>query len=205
MTDEQFETFIKECQDLLRHLYEKETAVSFSEATALCRKGKDGETFTEDKPLRQYVVFGDGLGDAETRFETQRLVQAHDAFAVMVKWEAWFVETPKDASPELRERIARAGREQALDKLETPLRREKVIVHFESEDHPIRIVEAEIFRRGEGRTPGLGEWRPPPYEVRLPRPNFRRYVSEVRDGKRAFALNVPGSPMTIRTIYGDAK
>jgi hypothetical protein len=204
MTDEQFEAFIKSSQDLLRHLYESGSAVSCSEAHLLCRNGKNGEKLPESNAILEIAAFIDGLGDAETRFETQRLVRDQDAFAVMVKLEAWFVEIPKDADEGLRARLEYAAETQTIDKLEPPHRREKVIVHFESEDHPIRIMEAEIFRAGDGRKPGLGEWKPPQYEIRLPRPSFRRYVSEVQDGKRTLGLSVPGCG-TVRLVYGDAK
>jgi len=201
MNREAFEKFVQEKLDWLRGCYERGTAIPCGEAHLLCLKNKEtGEAFTEEKPFA--LICAIQAGDAEIRFHTQQMAKDNDAFAVMVKMEAWFAQVEEDADPALKERLRQAHETQTVDKLESGLRREKVIVHFESIEEPIRIFEAEIIREAEGEPATVKPWERT--ELSLPRPGFRRYLAEFRDGKKTMGLSVPGGG-TIRLVYGDEK
>lgn len=213
MKDAAFDKFVSEKLDWMRSRYERGEAPSFAEAFLLCLKDKNGESFTEEKPLTLACAIQGG--DDQIRFGTQQAAKERDAFAVMVRMEAWFAEVAESADEALKERVRRAADTQTIDKLEPGLRREKVILHFESIEEPIRIFSAEIARensrevtneKGEvvcdGGKATLGPWERA--ETRLPRPTFRRYLAEYRDGKKTFGLSVPGAG-TIRLVYGDGK
>jgi len=196
-----FEKFVTEKLDWLKGCYERGTSPPCGEAHIFCLKNKKtGESFTEEKPFLLACLIQ--AGDSEIRFETQQMAKENDAFAVMVKMEAWFAEVPEDDADEaLKERIRRAHDEQTIDQLEPGLRREKAIVHFESIEEPIRIFEAEIIRENDGAKAEV-KWKQA--EVVLPRPSFRRYLAEYRDGKKTFGLSVPGAG-AIRLVYGDGE
>jgi len=201
MKGEAFEKFVNDKLEWLKDRYEQGAALSCGEAHLLCLKNnkKPGETFTEERPLGLFCAIRGG--DAEIRYRTQQEAKDNDAFAVMVKMEAWFAQVPTDDADEaLKERIRRAYDEQTIDQLEPGIRREKLIVYFESIEEPIRAFDAEIIRDGKKAT--LKPWKRA--EIELPRPTFRRYLAEYRDGKKTFGLSVPGGG-TIRLVYGDGK
>ncbi len=201
------ETYDKRVQEELANIraeYEEGVALDFATALLLCRKDDKGKVYTEDKPLHQYVAMPE-LDDQGSRVYLKEVAWKQDAFFVLVKLEAWFVQIPDDAPAELVAKIEVAQANHALDQLEPPLRREVVRVYAEAEDFVIQSFQAEIHRgsatvpveqskltcsgrpsRATGTVPILDPWEEA--KIKLPRPNFKRYLPEMRDGKRTLVL-----------------
>lgn len=183
MNKDQFEKFVTDRLDDLREKYRQGTAFRDAEAQLLCLKNDKGETFTEDRPAMIFMAMA-GLGDQRVRETVKDAAWENEGIAVMVKLEAWFVQLTDDMDAETKAKATEAAATQTIDKLEPPLRREKILVYVEGVDHPLRLFEAEILPDGSGLAP----WSEP--EIRLPRPNFRRYMPENRDGKRTRVFHI---------------
>jgi hypothetical protein len=182
MTKDEWEKFVK---DELAWYAERVGGSDMPEAKLFCRRrvDTDGTTkaFTEKDPAVTIMAMP-GLDDHGSVQAVREAAAEGDAFLVSVKLEVWAVEIPADADPAVVAVVKAAHAAGELDKLEPPLRKEKLHVYLESEDHPIRMFEAEIVRPAEGEA-SLTAWKE--NKLQLPRPGFKRYIAhEIRDGKK---------------------
>src|SRR5579883_2122949 len=102
----EFDKFVEEQLARIRESYEKGSALDFAEALLFCRK-HEGKDFDEEKPALVVIAMPDGDHDS-VLLPLREAAWDNDAFAVVVKYEAWFVELPKDADETLRSKLERA-------------------------------------------------------------------------------------------------
>lgn len=182
LTKDEIERLTQEELARIKKAYEDGLALSLPEAQLRCRRDKDGGRHTIDNPAMAVVVLD--LDDCAIRAELKRAAAEDDAFFVCVKFECWFIKTPIDAPDEERCAAEHAAATRTID--QHPHRREGVKVHIESDWSSIRIFEAEIVRSGDKAT--LTPWTEA--QIQLPRPEFKRYLPEIRDGKKVITIGV---------------
>lgn len=193
MTREKADEFATRELARIRDTYEHGVALHCPTAFLLCRKDPKGEaTVTEEAPAAIMMVMAD-MDDDSSKLTVRKATWEHDGFAACVSLEIWYVAVPHDAPPEVVKKAREAGERGELHLLEPPLRRERVQVYIETEDFPIQFFTAEITRENpadEKSKPTLGPWEE--QKLSLPRPNFKRYLPEIRDGKRCMVIPFPG-------------
>ena len=182
MTNDEIEAITQAELARIKKSYEDGTALPFGEALLRCRRGREGTAHAESDPA--LVVMALDLDDSQIRTAVKGAAWESDAFFVSVKLEVWYVSVPNDAPPEqvLAVKLAEATR--TISERED--RKEMVRVYVESEWTAIRVFEADLLRDGAVVT--LAPWREP--TVSLPRPGFRRYLPEMRDGKRVMTVGI---------------
>lgn len=182
LTKDEIERLTQEELARIRKSYEDGLALSLPEAQLRCRRDKDGGRHPVDKPALLVEVMD--LDDYGIRTELKRAAAESDAFFICVRFECWFIMNPTDDSEEKRRAAERAAATRTID--QHPDRREGVKVHIESDWSSIRIFEAEIIRSGGKAT--LTQWTEA--KLQLPRPEFKRYLPEIRDGKRVITVGL---------------
>lgn len=198
MNREQKDKFVKQELERTRHAYEKGVAMKCPMGMVLGRKcppGKEkesNEVFSEENPAGIMLCMMD-LDDNKARALVKKIAFETDAFAVSVSMECWYAAVSHSLPAEERARqiaeIEAAKKKGGLQHLSPPLRKDMVQVFVETESFPVQLFKAEITWEGDPETSKaiLGPWEERP--INLPRPNFKRYLPEMRNGKRTLVLD----------------
>jgi len=173
----------REWLDKIRKTFESSGKL-VTEAVMFCRKDRNGVVHQEDEPPMVIAGLID-LDDQEQRDFVQQETIRNECFFAIVANEIWRASANADDAEGVA--LITRAKQEGTDFKDLPpqYRQELVRVFAEGESTPIRLWEAPIARDGD--KPTLGEWSEVP--VKLPRPNFKRYLAE-RNEAGGYVLKV---------------
>lgn len=154
-----------------------------AQAVLFHAKDKEGTPVTAQTVA---LVAMPDMSDPEQRFHLQNMAIELDGYFICVSNEMWCASAdPRDE--EGLELIAEASEAGTLHLLPPKYRSEEVRFAAEGTDMPIQMWSAKITRDDETVT--LGPWVK--LDITMPRPEFRRYLPERRDGKIVIKVPFP--------------